>query len=69
MSTHAKLSAINIAGHGLAVIISNVKTGDKKEYVSITDAAIYIDVSRTTRRNNLKSGKIKKNKYIIILKE
>jgi group I intron endonuclease len=69
MNTRAKLSDINTASHGLAVIISNIETGETKEYVSLTDAGIDLDVSRTTIANNIKLGKILKNKYIIILKE
>ena len=62
---HVKLSAIT---KGIAVIITNIKTSKTKEYLTLTDAALALDVSRTTIKNNLKSGKILKDKYTIKFK-
>lgn len=66
--TRGKLSAISTKTHGLAVVVSNAKTGEIREYLTLSEAALALDVSRTTIKNNIKSGKILKDKYIIKLK-
>jgi group I intron endonuclease len=66
--TRDKLSIINQMSHGLAVLVHNIKTNEIREYSTVTEAALTLNVSRTTIKNNIKSGKILKDEYIITLK-
>jgi group I intron endonuclease len=67
--TRAKLSRISTMTRGLAVLVYNIQTGEEREYLTVTKAALALNVSRTTIKNNIKSGKILKDKYIIKLKK
>jgi len=49
----------------VAVIVKNIQTGEILEYTTMTEAAKALNVSRTTIKNILQSGKIFRESYII----
>jgi group I intron endonuclease len=62
--TRAKISATTAANIGVAVIVKNIKTGETLEYKTMTEAGAALNVSRTTIKNYIKSGKIFRECYI-----
>ena len=58
------MSAIN----GLAVIVTNIKTGEIEEFATLTEAGAALGVSRTTIKKTIGSGKVFRDSYIINLK-
>jgi len=67
--TRAKISAATSAIHGVAVVVKNIETGETEEYVTMTEAAKALNVSRTTIKNILQSGKIFRESYTIKFKD
>jgi len=67
--TRAKLSAATAAIHGVAVEVTNIKTGEIEEFSTMTDAGTALGVSRTTIKKTIESGKILRNSYSIKLKD
>ena len=63
--TRAKLSAATTTIQGVGVEITNIKTKEIKKYLTLTEAASALGVTRTTIKNKIKSGKIFRNIYII----
>jgi len=63
--TRAKISAATTANHGVAVVVKNVQTGESKEYLTITEAAKALNVSRPSIKKVLQSGRIFRESYII----
>lgn len=67
--TRAKLSAATAAIHGVAVEVTDTKTGATKQYPTMTEAGIALGVSRTTIKKTIQSGKIFRGVYSIKLKD
>jgi group I intron endonuclease len=63
--TRAKLSAATAAIHGVAVEVTNIKTGEIKQFSTMTEAAAYLGVSRTTVKKTIQSRKIFRDSYSI----
>jgi len=53
----------------LAVEVTNIQTGITEQFSTLTDAASFLGVSRTTVKNVVKSGKIFRDIYSIKLKD
>ena len=53
---------------GVAVDITNIISGEIKEYATLTLAGIASGVSRTAVRNAMQSSRALKNTYLIKLK-
>lgn len=71
LETRAKLSAATAARaspHGVSVKV-NIVTGDTEELSTMTGAARYLGVIRTTIKNIIRSGKIFRDSYSIELKD
>jgi len=66
--TRAKISATTIALIGVAVTVKNLDTDQESEYVSLTEAAKAIGVSRTAVKKALYYGKPVKNFFIVATK-
>jgi predicted DNA-binding protein (UPF0251 family) len=49
----------------VAVVVKNIQTGESKEYLTITEAAKALSVSRPTIKKVLQSGRIFRESYII----
>ena len=72
METRAKLSAITAAKHGVAVEVTNIKTGEIVQYSTMTAAGVALGVSRTAIKKVIQSGKIfagGRDNYIIKMNE
>jgi group I intron endonuclease len=67
--TRAKLSAATAAIQGVAVEVTNIKTGETEQFTTMTDAAASLGVSRTTIKNIIRSGKILRGSYSIKIKD
>ncbi len=67
--TRAKLSAATAAIHGVAVEVTNIKTGETQQFATMTDAGVALGVTRTTIKKTIQSGKIFRNSYTIKLKD
>lgn len=67
--TRAKISAATTALIGVSVTVKNVNTNTELEYVSLTDAAKAIGVSRTAVRKALDTGRAVKGQYIVATKK
>jgi len=67
--TRAKMSAATAAIQGVAVEVTNIQTGITEQFSTLTDAASFLGVSRTTVKNVVKSGKIFRDIYSIKLKD
>lgn len=65
----AKLSEAMTAINGVAVVVTNIKTGVPEEFSTMTEAGAALGVSRTTIKKVIQSGKIFRDSYIIELKE
>jgi predicted DNA-binding protein (UPF0251 family) len=59
------LSAATAAIHGVAVEVTNIKTGEIKQFSTMTEAAAYLGVSRTTVKKTIQSRKIFRDSYSI----
>jgi len=68
VETRAKLSAATAAVHGVAVEVTNIKTGDTVQYSTMTEAGVALGVSRTSIKKAIQLGKIFRDNYIIKLK-
>ena len=66
--TRTKISEVAKALRGVKVIVKNVDTKETLEFVSLTDAAKAISVSRTAVRKSIDTGRPVQNKYIVTLK-
>ena len=64
----AKISAAAVALRGVSVTVKNVNTNEQLEFTNLTEAAKYINVSRTAVKKYLDTGKLVKNQYIVITK-
>ena len=64
----AKISEAMSAINGLAVIVTNIKTGEIEEFATLTEAGAALGVSRTTIKKTIGSGKVFRDSYIINLK-
>ena len=69
VETRAKLSAATAAIHGVSVNVTNIETGDTEQFSTMTGAARYLGVSRTTIKNIVRTGKIFRGSYSIELKD
>jgi group I intron endonuclease len=67
--TRAKLSVATAAIHGVAVEVTNIKTGVTEQFSTMTNAAASLGVSRTTVKNIIRTGKILRGSYSIKLKD
>jgi group I intron endonuclease len=67
--TRAKLSAAATAIQGVAVEVTNIKTGEINYFSTMTEAATALGVSRTAIRKTIQSGKILRDNYSIKLKD
>jgi len=68
IETRTKLSAAAAEIRGVAVLVTNLETGDIVEYSTMTEASVGLNVSRTAIKKVLQSGKILRGKYIIRIK-
>jgi hypothetical protein len=66
--TRARFSAATIALIGVSVTVKNVKTDTVLDYVTLTDAAKAIGVSRTAVRKALYTGRTVKGQYLVATK-
>lgn len=65
--TRARISATTAANIGVTVLVKNIQTGETLEYVTITEVGAAFNVSRTTVKNYIKSGRdslLRKQKYL-----
>jgi group I intron endonuclease len=67
IETRAKMSAATTAIHGVAVEVTNIKTGDIVQYSTMTSAGAALGVSRTAIKKVIDSGKIFRDNYTIKL--
>lgn len=63
--TRAKLSAIGARRKGVSVEVTNIISGETKQYITLTLAALALNVSRTAIKKTIDSGRILKNTYLI----
>jgi uracil phosphoribosyltransferase len=63
--TRARISAATIALIGVSVTVKNLKTDTELYYVSLTEAANAIGVSRTAVRKALDTGRTVKGQYLV----
>jgi len=66
--TRAKISATTISLIGIPVIVKNINTNQESEFVTLTEAAKSIGVSRTAVKKSLYSGKPIKNQFLVATK-
>ena len=66
--TRSKISSAAIALRGVTVIVKNVNTNEELEFVSLTDAAKYIGVSRPAIRKYVDTNKLIQGIYLVITK-
>jgi len=66
--TREKLSLAAAALRGVRVEVLNIKTGGLEEFLTITEAANALGVSRTTIKNIISTGKVFRDNFIIKLK-
>lgn len=64
----SKISVAMSAINGVAVIVTNIETGDIKEFATMTAAGAALGVSRTAIKKAIQSGKVFRDSYIINLK-
>jgi hypothetical protein len=63
-SNHPKFGYKGVMpAHSIAVIVLVVKTKEEVIFLSQSEAATYIEVSRKTVQNSIKSGKVIKNTF------
>ena len=63
--TKAKLSLIATKREGISVLVTNIISGEIKEYATLTLAARALNVSRTAVKKSMDSGSIIKKTYIV----
>ena len=57
IETRTKLSAAAAEIRGVAVLVTNIETGDIVEYLTMTEASVALNVSRTAIKKVIQSGK------------
>ena len=63
--TRAKISATATSLIGIPVIVKNINTNEETKYISLTEAAKAIGVSRTAVKKALYSKKVLKNTFYV----
>jgi group I intron endonuclease len=67
--TRAKLSAIGAKRNGIAIEVTNITSGEIKQYATLTLAALALGVSRTAVKKAMDLSRVIKNTYIIKLND
>jgi group I intron endonuclease len=65
--TRDKLSVVGAMREGVAVEVTNINSGEIKQFITLTSASLALAVSRTAVRKAMLSGKVLKKTYIIKL--
>lgn len=69
METRSKIAAAAVSLRGIAVLVKNINTNEELEFVSLTTAAEYIDVSRPAVKKYVNTNKLIRGVYLVSTKE